>query len=210
MYKKKPVKIRRVISKRTASTLLEFLTGVVDSGTAVQVRIEGLKIAGKTGTARKAIIGGRGYHRDKYLTSFVGLYPAGEPVIVGYIVFDEPTLKKTAGSTAAPVFREILMEYICSSRQLFQMKKNNKDPRYELCSAQKENYTNETNPGDIGQISAGSLDKLNELVIGKPMRTAIHLIRSRGYKVDVEGNGIVRECYPGNEGNELLYFIKCG
>ncbi|MDH4069471.1 MAG: penicillin-binding protein 2, partial [Ignavibacteria bacterium] len=51
--RKPPQAIRRVVSQETATTLNTFFVGVVERGTGVGARVEGVSIAGKTGTARK-------------------------------------------------------------------------------------------------------------------------------------------------------------
>jgi len=210
----KPTKVRRVISPQTAATMMEFFGVVVDSGTAVQAKIDGLKIAGKTGTSRKVIPGGGGYSDDKFYSSFVGFYPADNPVILGYIVFDEPTVKRMGGSTAAPVFRDILKEYFCSSKRLLEKNEIGFDPRLDLCSAEGADSSSVQPVAnfarELGTPSPGA-DKLSEQIKGKPLRNAIFLLRHEGYEVEIEGDsGIVLECYPINDGETQKYFIKCG
>jgi stage V sporulation protein D (sporulation-specific penicillin-binding protein) len=101
----------RVLGERTAQTLGEMLTAVVDSGTAKAARVPGLRIAGKTGTARKYDAEGGGYRERKYHASFAGFAPADEPVLAGVIVIDEPRGRHYyGGDVAAPIFREVLMD----------------------------------------------------------------------------------------------------
>jgi len=100
----------RVLSGRTAQTLREMLTAVVDSGTARAARVPGLHVAGKTGTARKWDAAD-GYRQRKYHASFAGFAPAEDPVIAGVIVIDEPSGRHYyGGDVAAPIFREVLMD----------------------------------------------------------------------------------------------------
>ena len=49
----KPQIVRRIVSKATADTLKNMLIGVVDRGTGSLAKIDGLKIAGKTGTSQQ-------------------------------------------------------------------------------------------------------------------------------------------------------------
>ncbi len=207
-----PRELRRVISARTAATLMEFFTGVVDSGTAVLAKIDGLKIAGKTGTSRKTKINGRGYDRNRFLSSFVGLYPADDPVIVGYIVFDEPTVKKMASVTAVPAFREILMEYLCSPKRINRPESNgSEDPDAILHLVSSEGNRQGETPDDSEMlVSINDFDELNRLMVGKPVRTAVRLLHLKGYEVIIEGAGLVKECYPVNKKNHIKYYLKCG
>jgi len=74
-------------------------------GTARQAAIEGYPVAGKTGTAQKAI--GGHYDPQKYVASFVGFAPAQNPRIALMVVMDEPEGSHLGGAVAAPVFKEI-------------------------------------------------------------------------------------------------------
>ena len=74
-------------------------------GTARRVSVEGYTIAGKTGTANKIE---NGEYVDKYVASFVGMAPAGQPRIIVAVMVDEPTAGSHYGGTvAAPVFNEV-------------------------------------------------------------------------------------------------------
>ncbi len=102
-----PVSGKRVISARTARTVRAMLEGVTESGgTAVQARVVGYRVAGKTGTTHKLIDGAYAPHR--YISSFVGLAPASDPRLVVAVMLDEPSGEKYyGGDVAAPVFREV-------------------------------------------------------------------------------------------------------
>ena len=87
------------------STLQEFLEGVVQRGTARNLKNVGFGIAGKTGTAR---IAGRGrYEAHVYNSSFAGYFPAEDPQYSCLVLVSEPKLSYYGSSVAAPVFREI-------------------------------------------------------------------------------------------------------
>src|SRR5947207_9244248 len=62
-------------------------------------------VAGKTGTAQKAMRGG--YWPDKFVASFAGYVPADRPRLAILVVVDEPKLSQYGGTVAAPAFREI-------------------------------------------------------------------------------------------------------
>jgi cell division protein FtsI (penicillin-binding protein 3) len=95
----------RVISERTAAVLNELLKGVVDHGTGSEAALEEHVVAGKTGTAQKAMRGG--YSPDRVLASFAGYVPADRPRLVILVSVDEPRLEQYGGKIAAPAFREI-------------------------------------------------------------------------------------------------------
>ena len=101
----------RVFSEATASTLIDMLCAVVDSGTATSARLPGLMIAGKTGTAQKYDASVGTYGRGMYVASFAGIAPADHPRVVGVVVIDEPHgAEHYGGQVAAPVFREVMLD----------------------------------------------------------------------------------------------------
>ena len=51
----RPTQVRRVMSEETARTLTGIFEGVVQRGTAIQAKVDGLRIAGKTGTSKKVV-----------------------------------------------------------------------------------------------------------------------------------------------------------
>ena len=98
--------VRRVLSADVASELTSIMEGVVDRGTAKAAQIEGFTIAGKTGTAAKAIKGG--YSSTDYNVSFVGFVPSRNPVFTILVVIDSPhKVSPYGGTVAAPVFQKI-------------------------------------------------------------------------------------------------------
>lgn len=115
----KPKTIRRVISRETADTLTNMLCNVVsgEHGTAKAARIEGLKIAGKTGTSKK-LVEGR-YGSGSYVASFAGYLPAEDPKMVILVVIDNPKTSYYGGSTAAPVFKRIALKAVNACPYLF-------------------------------------------------------------------------------------------
>lgn len=97
----------RVITTQTAELMQEMLAEVVEVGTGSLAAIDGYSVAGKTGTARKPIEGGRGYYEGRFLASFVGFAPADDPKLAGIVVLDEPNALY-GGQTAAPTFARIM------------------------------------------------------------------------------------------------------
>jgi cell division protein FtsI (penicillin-binding protein 3) len=121
--------VRRVVSGTSAAQVRELLKGVVEYGTASHLRSEWLEIAGKTGTAEKVLADGSGYDKGRNVASFVGMVPASNPRFVCLVVMDEPK-QRFGGSTAGPVFREIVDKIYMSprltpetNRLVFEMKK---------------------------------------------------------------------------------------
>lgn len=102
----KPQRIRRVIPASAAVTLRKMLEHVVERGTGIQARLNGLPIAGKTGTAQQWTEGR--YSKRDYTASFVGIVPADTPALVILVMLDRPQTDIYGSRTAAPVFRRIL------------------------------------------------------------------------------------------------------
>ncbi len=106
-----PVK-RRVISKIAAETTTELMATAIAKPKKSSVRLEGIRVAGKTGTSKRPKDNGRGYTNQRY-TSFVGYYPAEAPKILMLVVVDSPTQAEAWGSTVAgPIFKAIAQETI--------------------------------------------------------------------------------------------------
>ncbi|MEO5680540.1 MAG: penicillin-binding protein 2, partial [Acidimicrobiales bacterium] len=97
---------RRVIGARTAAEMTKMLTEVVRVGTGTLAAVEGYTVAGKTGTARKPMVGQRGYEQGAYVSSFAGFAPAEQPQLTAMVILDQPT-PIFGGLVAAPVFADL-------------------------------------------------------------------------------------------------------
>lgn len=102
-----PQKVRQAINETAARQMVQALkTVVAPGGTATQASLTNYTIAGKTGTAQKP--GKGGYQPGKYISSFIGFFPADNPQICISIVLDEPSKGGYYGGVvAAPIFREV-------------------------------------------------------------------------------------------------------
>lgn len=107
-----PVPGQRVIDERVAQELLTMMESVVSSqeGTGQRAALNGYRVAGKTGTAWKAVAGGYGTQQSrKYIVTFGGVVPASRPRLAAVVVIDEPSGEAYyAGEVAAPVFANVL------------------------------------------------------------------------------------------------------
>jgi cell division protein FtsI (penicillin-binding protein 3) len=107
----------RAISQRTARALSQMLVGVVEEGTGTSAAVSGYRVAGKTGTAQKPAEDRPGYEPGAYVGTFVGFAPAERPEVVVAIAVDEPRNGYYGGTTAAPVFNELL-EFTLGHRRI--------------------------------------------------------------------------------------------
>lgn len=102
-----PEVVGEPVSARTVATLASLLTSVVTEGTAKSAAIAGFSVAGKTGTAQKAVPG-VGYLADEFIASFVGFAPVERPSVVVVVVVDDPKGGYHGGEVAAPIFRAVV------------------------------------------------------------------------------------------------------
>jgi cell division protein FtsI (penicillin-binding protein 3) len=99
------VVVEKMCSDETLRKVKIMLEGVVENGTATNIKNVNYKIAGKTGTAQRLVK--QSYTRT-YYTSFVGYFPADRPKYSGIVVIDNPKGYNLYGSdVAAPVFKEV-------------------------------------------------------------------------------------------------------
>ena len=101
-----PVKVRKVISEQTSERVRNILRYAVVSGTGSNADIEGLKVAGKTGTSQKVI--DKKYSKTDYDASFIGMVPFDDPKLVCLVIIDSPKGCIYGGTVAAPAFRNII------------------------------------------------------------------------------------------------------
>lgn len=108
-----PVMIRRVIPKNVNEQMKKMFESVVEYGTGSMVKIPGVRIAGKTGTARKYIDGK--YEEGSYNASFVGFFPIEKPEIVCLVILEKPKAGYTGALASAPIFKAIADRIINNS-----------------------------------------------------------------------------------------------
>lgn len=101
LVQNQPKVVRQVISQTTSETLTKILVDVVDKGTGSPAKIEGIKVAGKTGTAQKIDPKTGQYYDNTYILSFVGYAPADNPRIAVLAIADSPKNTVLQGGTLA-------------------------------------------------------------------------------------------------------------
>jgi cell division protein FtsI/penicillin-binding protein 2 len=100
--------VRQVLSEKTAATMRDILSGVVEDGTGQLARVEGYEVGGKTGTSQKIENGT--YSHSKFIASFVGFAPVNNPKVVVVVMLDQPHPLYYGGVVAAPVFSRVVRD----------------------------------------------------------------------------------------------------
>ena len=100
------IESRQVVSAGTARLMRELLARAVEEGTGTAAQVEGYRVGGKTGTARKLI---NGEYVEDTRASFVGMAPITDPKVVVAVVLDNPAQDvRTGGRSAAVVFARVM------------------------------------------------------------------------------------------------------
>jgi cell division protein FtsI (penicillin-binding protein 3) len=99
----------RIMDESVSRSMVKLLEAVTtqEGATGVHARIPGYRVAGKTGTAWKALNGS--YSKDRYTSVFAGFAPVSNPRLAAVVVIDEPTAGKyMGGDVSAPVFSAVV------------------------------------------------------------------------------------------------------
>jgi cell division protein FtsI/penicillin-binding protein 2 len=101
-----PQRARQIIGEAADKEMIEALKTVpTKDGTAPDAAMKNYVVAGKTGTAQK--VEDKVYAPGKYVSSFIGFFPADNPELCISVVMDEPKEGYYGGKVCGPVFREI-------------------------------------------------------------------------------------------------------
>lgn len=102
--------VGRTVGEEASAILSSMLEGVVSEGSGKKAYIEGYRVAGKTGTAQKYENGT--IAQGKYVSSFVGYFPADKPEYLALVIVDEPQGTYYGSTVAAPCAQEIFQGII--------------------------------------------------------------------------------------------------
>ena len=105
----------RVLSKHAGEEVVGMLEYAVTNGSGKRAEIDGVRVAGKTGTVHDALIDGK-YDHNSYIGSFAGFFPADHPEYVVAVCVasqkSEGSLAYQGGGKAAVVFKAIAEEMV--------------------------------------------------------------------------------------------------
>ena len=105
--------VRRVVTEDVAEQMRYMMEQVVSDGGGKTAKIQGYRIAGKTGTAEKLSEHG-GYAAGLYIASFVGFAPSDNPQYAMLIMLDSPQGVFYGSQVSAPVFRDTLQQILAA------------------------------------------------------------------------------------------------
>lgn len=100
----------QVVPKETAETIQGMLQQVIEAPRGVfRAQVPFYHVGGKSGTARKATIGSKGYTENAYRSLFAGFGPMSDPRYAIVVVIDEPSKGGYFGGlVSAPVFSKVM------------------------------------------------------------------------------------------------------
>ncbi len=172
-----------ICSETTIAKLKVLLEGVVQRGTAKNLKDERIPLAGKTGTCQLNYW--RGKTRD-YQSSFAGYFPADDPKYSCIVVINKPDyhIGYYGNTVAGPVFKDIAEEVYSQIPQ--------------------EAQVLETQQLAMAQSDGASLDKYRRAFKGNYLpslnglnaRDAIRALNEAGLKVQISGAGSVYRQSP--------------
>lgn len=205
--------VGKICSDKTLEKLKVMLEGVVQDGTAQNIKNSHYKIAGKTGTAQ---ILENGKYTKKYITSFVGYFPAHTPKYTAMVLIKNPRGWYQYGSNvAAPVFKEIADNifsrdidlHVAEAKERFSeagvfpvIRAGNQQELTMLCNdlgvsnhtKTEEEWVRASKNGNAVDWKKNVMGKgLVPDVAGMTFRDAIYLLEKEGLKVFYEGKGRV-------------------
>jgi cell division protein FtsI (penicillin-binding protein 3) len=191
--------VSRICSRKTLNQLQLLLEGVVENGTAKNLKNADYRIAGKTGTAQ---ILENGRYEKKYVTSFVGYFPAHAPKYSAIVLIKNPRgVYQYGNNVAGPVFKDIA-DNIYS-----------RDINLHLAMEKKK----VTEPGVFPVIRAGKQDELtlltNQLGVSSHAVTEEEWVRSvkNGNSVIWKENKLAKDRVPDVTGmtfRDALYLLE--
>ncbi|MDA8669645.1 transpeptidase family protein [Flavobacteriales bacterium] len=203
-----------ICSKATLRDLKVMLEGVVERGTAKNIKARGFSIAGKTGTSKIAQ-GSKGYG-NKYQASFCGYFPSKDPVYSCIVVVQGPTKNIFGSVVSGTVFKEIADKVYAQEFQkenivlkdtlnrypysrsgdkmsFLVASENMRIPVEDLSNKSNEWISTRTGKDAIKIIHKKMQKGLVPNVVGMGLIDATYILEKYGLFVQPVGSGIVRE-----------------
>ena len=135
----------QVVPPEVAKNLQVMLQQVIEAPRGVfRAQVPGYHVSGKSGTARKASVGTKGYTENAYRSAFAGFAPSTNPRIAMMVVIDEPSKGGYFGGlVSAPVFSKVM----AGSLRLMNITPDNLPPPVDPAAAQPQTAAAAATPG---------------------------------------------------------------
>jgi cell division protein FtsI (penicillin-binding protein 3) len=214
--------LNSIASRSTIRKAKKMMEGVVEHGTATNLKDADYKIAGKTGTAQiaRAKYGYRSGDRISYQASFCGYFPADNPIYSCIVVVNAPSNAVYYGNlVAGPVFKEI-SDKVFSTRFFKELVADNIKDKTPTAPDAGNGYRDDINSvfrnlgikykrsvDDDWVATRESGDTIRLVAVtpqqgqvpdvrGMTLRDAMYLLENSGLKVKFNGKGRVRKQDP--------------
>jgi cell division protein FtsI (penicillin-binding protein 3) len=208
-----------VCSKATLKKVRLLLEGVVENGTAKNLRNDQIKIAGKTGTNQiyDKKYGYKTGNEVSYQASFVGYFPADDPRYSCIVVVNSPSKQVYYGNqVAGPVFLEIARKVYATAVDMHHPVEKIEDVMVDLPYSKNGNrdesrtalselripvenkriqstWVNTTKNEQAVQFSERTINEnLVPDVVSLGAKDAVFLLENAGLRVIIVGKGSVR------------------
>jgi cell division protein FtsI (penicillin-binding protein 3) len=178
----RPLEGKRVFDSGVTKMVMAMMEEVVQgNGTGTQARIEGVRVAGKTGTAQKASpTGGYG---GEYVASFMAIFPADNPRYLVCMMVDEPQAGHYGGVLVAPEVRNIGVRLLTASGMLAEPQNST----HVTMAPGEQRYTASVQRA----ADAHASDEFMPDLQGATVRQALEILVSRGVVPVVNGQGVI-------------------
>lgn len=107
--------INNTVSEDTSNRLKTMLEEVVSHSYGIETFIPGYRISGKTGTSQKYE---NGVINNKFISSFIGVFPANDPDYVVLVIADEPSSGHFYGSIVATPYAKMIFQGIIDYKSI--------------------------------------------------------------------------------------------
>jgi cell division protein FtsI/penicillin-binding protein 2 len=193
IYQAQPEK-KKILSENVVLQLRELLRGVVIKGGGKGAAIKGINVSGKTGTAQIALPG-QGYVDGKYLSSFLGYFPAENPEVVLLCMISEPVGKYYGSQIAAPLFANIA-EQLANELEI---------PRQgywqSINAIASESYLTQFEASAPTNSRKRTIPNITDSLVmpdlaGLPVKEAISRCLALGVVPEIDGSGFVNSQSP--------------
>ncbi len=178
-----------------------------DKGTGHKARLEGYRIAGKTGTAQTVDPRSKRYSNSRYIASFIGFPVAVKQPIVILALLDHPKGIYYAGETAAPLFSNVLKQTVSRFSIPTTEKLNDPMPlaKVEPKTETKQDQSVIKIAQSSAEITEQSIESTKEVnidhpvmpsIIGLTPQEAIRALKPFAPQVQIHGFGLIRKQIP--------------